>query len=125
MFIPSNMTARSHSYAHHPPFLNPSLAPRLRLAYILPAPAHARDMPSPSHITLEDAASAIHARHLAGAEKALAATPPRLDLFWLHSRMCDTAVLALEELKELSSVLPKQPTEDAENPPQTEGRPST
>lgn len=82
--------------------------------------------------TAFDQASSIHARHLLRAEAALALTPPRYDLFWIHSRVCEAAYGALEELKlipastlfpiildgESSSSPSLQPTAHAENVPQ-------
>jgi len=59
--------------------------------------------------TLLDTAASLHATHLSRAERAL--EQHRLDVFWLHSRICDTISQVLEELKVLPSSSPTQATD--------------
>lgn len=83
-----------------------------------------------------ETASSIHATHLERAARALAHRPPQLKHFWIHSRICDTMMEVVQELKLLPEALasstlsdsalaagPQQPTLDAVNPTQTEENP--
>lgn len=68
-------------------------------------------------MSIHEIAANLHAHHLRRAEDALKLSPPRLDIFWLHSRICDAIALTLAELKELPQgkpllVLSEQPKEE-------------
>lgn len=61
---------------------------------ILP-PAQSPAMPKPLD-SLYATAKALLDLHMQRAQAALQAKPPRLDLFWLHSRHCDASIQTLE-----------------------------
>lgn len=70
--------------------------------------------------TFLETASALHAEHMRHAEDALACSPPRMDLFDLHTGIC-LYLFSLLESRGAISETSSQLTEGAESPSKTEG----
>lgn len=62
--------------------------------------------------SLLDTAASIHTKHLSAAQRAMDAVPPRLDLFWLHSRICDSVSQTLDDLRPKQATSAPVPADD-------------